>query len=151
MAVLPIFCIDSVALHSNSSSHCCCSVAVLSDYVQPHGLQHARLPSPSPGVCSNSCPLSQWCITTISSSVITFSSCSQSFLASGSFPMSCLFTSGGENIEASASVSVFPINIQGWFPLKLTGLIFLLSKGLSRVFSNTTVQKHQFLGVQLSL
>ena len=99
--------------------------------------------------CSNSCPLSQWCHPTISSSVATFSSCPQSFPASGSFPMSWLFTSGGQSIRASASV--LPVNIQGWFPLRLTGLISLLSKGLSRVFFSTTVQKHHFFGTQPSL
>ena len=101
------------------------------------------LPCPSPTPCSNSCPSSQWCHPTISSSVIPFSSCLQSFPVSGSFQMSQLFASGGQNIGASASASVLPMNIQDWFPLGLTGLISLLSKGLSRVFSNTTVQKHQ--------
>ena len=116
----------------------------MSDSLQHHGLQHARLPcpSPSPGACSNSCPLSQWCHPTISSSVIPFSSCLQSFPVSGSFPMSWLFPSGRQSIGASASASVLPMNIQGWFLLGLTGLISLQSKGLSRVF-NTTVQKHQ--------
>ena len=119
--------------------------------LRPHGLQHTRLPcpSPTPRAFSNSCPLSQWCHPTISSSVIPFSSCLQSFLASGSFPMSQFFASGGQSIGASASV--FPMNIHDWFPLGLTGLISLLSKGLSRVFFNTTVQKHQFFGSQLSL
>ena len=101
---------------------------------------------PTPGVYSNSCLLSRWCHLTISSSVIPFSSCLQSFPTSGSFPMSQLFASGGQRIGASASASVLPMNIQGWFLLGLTGLISLLSKGLSRVFSNTTVQKHQFFG-----
>ena len=119
---------------------------------RPHGLQHTRLPcpSPSPRVYSNSCSLSQWCHPTISSSAITFSSCLLSFPASGSFPMSQLFTSGGLSIGASASASVLPMNIQGWFPLALTGLISLQSKGLLRVFSNTTVQKHQFFSPQPS-
>ena len=103
----------------------------------------------SPGVCSDSCPLSRWCHPSISSSVIPFS-CLQSFPASGSFLMSWLFSSGAQSIGASASASVFPMNIQGWFPLGLTGLISLLSKGVSRVFSNTTVQKHQFFGIQPS-
>ena len=118
----------------------------MSDSSQPHGLQHTRLPYHplSPGVCSNSCPLSWWCHPTISSSVIPFSSCLQSFPASGSFPMSQFFTSDGQSIGASALVSVLPINIQDWFPLGLTGLISLQSKGLSRVFPNTTVQKRQF-------
>ena len=102
-------------------------------------------------VCSNSCPLSRWCHPTISSSVVPFSSRPQSFPASGSFPMSGLFTSGDQSIGASASASVFPMNIQGWFPLELIGLISLQSTELSRVFSNTTVQKHQFFGAQPSL
>ena len=123
------------------------------DSLWPHGLQHAILPctSPTPGACSNSCPLSQWYHPTISLSVIPFSSCLQSFQASGSFPVSQFFESGGQNIGASASASFLPMNIQDWFPLGLTGLIFLLSKGLSRVFSNTTVQNHQLFGAQLSL
>ena len=114
-----------------------------------HGLQHAGLPypSPSPRVCSSSYPLSQWCYLTISSSVIPFS-CLQSCPASGSF-LSQLFTSGGQNIGASASVSILPMNIQDWFPLWLTGLISLQSKGLPRVFFNTTVQKHQIFNAQL--
>ena len=116
-----------------------------------HGLQHTRFPcpSPSPRVCSNSCPASRWCHPTISSSVIPFSSCLQSFPESGSFPMSQPFTSDGQNSGASISASVLPMNIQDWFPLGWTGWISLLSKGLSRVFSNTTVQKHQFFGAQL--
>ena len=105
----------------------------------------------SPGACSSSCPLSSWCNPTISSSVACFSSCPQSFPTSGSFPMSWLFTSGGQSIGASASASVLPKEIQGWFPLGLTGLISLLSKRLSRVFSSTTVQRHQFFGPQPSL
>ena len=127
------------------------SGSVLACSLQPHGLQHARLPCPSPSLraCSNSCPLNQWCHPMISSSVIPFSSCLQSFPASGSFPMSWLFASGGRSIRASASV--LPVKIQGWFPLGLTGLISLLSKGLSRVFSNTMVQKQQFFGAQPSL
>ena len=122
----------------------------LSDSLQPHGVQHARLPcpSPTPGAWSNSCPLSQWCHPTISSSVVPFSSCLQSSLASGTFPMSQFFTSGGQNIGASALASILPMNFQDWFPLGLTGLISLLSKGLSRVFYNTTVQKHQFFSAQ---
>ena len=124
---------------------------VMSDSLWPHRLKHARLPCPSlsPRVCSNSYPLSQWCHQAISSSVTPFSSCLQSFPASGSFPMSRIFASGGQIIGASASV--LPVNIQGWFPLGLTSLISLLSKGLSRVFSSTTVQKHQFCGAQPSL
>ena len=125
----------------------------MSDSLRPHESQHARLPCPSlsPGVCSNSCPLSWWCYLTISSSADTFSFCLQSFPTSGSFPASWLFATGGQNIGASASVSVLPMNIQDWFPLGLTGLISLSSKGLSGVFSSTTVQKHQFFGIQLSL
>ena len=127
------------------------SCSVVSDSLRPHGLQLARLPCPSPTLraCSNSCPWSQWCHQTISSSVIHFSSCLQSFPASRSFPMSQFFTSGGQIIVASASASVLPVNIQDWFPSGLTGLI-LQSKGLSWVFSNTTVQKHKFFGAQLS-
>ena len=125
--------------------------SVMSNSLRPYGLQHTRLPCPSatPGACSNSCPSSRWCHQTISSSVIPFSSCLQSFSASGSFPISQFFTSGGQSIGAWASV--LPIYIQDWFPLRLTGLISLQSKELSRVFSNTTVQKHQFFGAQLSL
>ena len=128
------------------------SHSVVSDSLRPHGLQHTRppCPSPTPGVCSNSCPLSQWCHPTISSSVIPFSSHLQSFPASGSFQMSQLFASGGQRIGVSASASVLPMNIQDYSPLGWTGLVSLLSKGLSRVFSNTTVQKHQFFGAQLS-
>ena len=127
------------------------SCSVVSDSLQPHGLQHTRLPCPSlsPGVCSNSCPSGLWCHPTNSSSVTTFSSCPQSFPTSGSFPTSQFFISGGLSIRASASV--FPINIQGWFPLELVGLISLLSKGLSRVFSSTKIWKHQFFGAQTSL
>ena len=122
----------------------------MSDSLGPHGLQHTRLPCPSlsPRACSNSCPLSRRYPPTISSSLIPFS-CPQSCPASESFPMNWLFTSGGQSIGASASV--LPINIRGLFPLEFTVLISLQSKGLSRVFSNTTVQKHQFLGAQLSL
>ena len=108
----------------------CCSVTQSCLTLRPHGLQHARLscPSPSPGACSNSCPSSRWCYPTISSSVIPFSSCPQSFPSSGSFQMSQLIALGGQIIGVSASASVLPMNIQGWFPLGLTGLIFLLSK-----------------------
>ena len=129
------------------------SCSVVPDSLRPHGLQHARslCPSPTPRVCSDSCPLSQWCHPTTSSSVIPFSFCLQSFPASGSFPVSQFFKSGGQSTGASASASVLPMNIQDWLPLWMTGLISLQSKGLSRVFSNTTVQKHQFLGAQLSL
>ena len=125
---------------------------IVSNSLRSHGLQHIRLPCPSstPRACSYSCPSSQRCLPTISPSVVPFSSCLQSFPASRSFPVSQFFTSGGQSIRASASASVLPMNIQGWFPLGLTGLISLLFKGLSRVFSNTTVQKHQFFGAQLS-
>ena len=121
------------------------SRSVSLDSLWPLGLQHARLPCPSPfpGAWSNSCLSIQWCHPTISSPVVPFSSCPQSFPASGSFLMSQLFASGGQSIGASASASVLPKNIQDWFPLGLTGLISLQSKGLSRVFSNITVLKHQ--------
>ena len=120
---------------------CCCSVAQSYPTLRPHGLQHTRPPCPSasPGACSHSRPLSQWCHPTISSSVIPLSSCLQSFPASGSFLMSWLFTSGGKNTGASASASVLPNDIQDWFPLGWTGWISLQSKGLSRIFSDTTV------------
>ena len=129
------------------------SRSVVSDSLRPHELQHARppYPSPTPRVHPNSCPLSQWCHPTISSSVIPFSFCLQSFPTSGSFQMSQLFASCGQSIGISASTSVLPTNTQDWSPLGWTGWISLQSKGLSRVFSNTTVQKHQFFGAQLSL
>ena len=128
------------------------SRSVVSNSLWPHGLQHTRppCPSPTPGVYSNSCPLSWWCHPTISSSVVPFS-CLQSLPASGSFQMSQFFASGGQSIGVSASASVLPMNIQDWFPLGWTGWISLLYKGLSRVFSNTRVQKHQFFSAQLSL
>ena len=127
----------------------------MSSSLWSHGLQYTRLTclSPTPGVYSNSCPLSRWCHPTISSSVVPFSSHLQSFPASGSFQMSQFFTSGGQSIGVSALASVLPVNIQDWFALGWTGWISLQSKGLSRVFSNTTVQKHQcsaFFTVQLS-
>ena len=127
--------------------------SVVSDSLRPCGLQHTRLPCPSqsPRVCSNSYSLSRWYHLTISPSAIPFSFCLQSFLASRSFPVSQPFASGGQCIRASASASVLPMNIQGWFPLGLTGLVSLQSKGLSRVFSSTTIWKHQFFGVQPSL
>ena len=131
---------------------CCCLVSqVVSDSSRPHGLWPPRLlcPSPSPGVCPSSRPVNQHCHSTVSFSVTLFSFCLQSFPTSGSFSVSHLFASGSQSIEASASV--LPKSIQGWFPLTLTGLISLLSKGLSRVFSSTTVQKHQFLSALLSL
>ena len=128
------------------------SCSVMSDSFWSQGLQFDRLPcpSPTPGACSNSCPLSQWSHPTISSSVIPFF-CLQSFPASGSFQMSQFFKSGDQSIGTSALASVFPINIQDWFPLGWTGLISLQSKGLSRVSSSTTIQKHQFFGTQISL
>ena len=128
------------------------SRSVVSDSLRPHELQHARphCPSPTPGVHPNPCPSSRWCHPTSSSSVVPFSSCPQSFPASGSFPMSQLFTSGGQSIGVSTSTSVFPINAQDW-SLGWTGWISLQPKGLSRVFSNTRIQKHQFFGAQLSL
>ena len=134
-----------------------CSVqfsrSVVSDSLWPHESQHARppCPSPTPRVHSNPCPLNQWCHPTISSSVVPFSSCPQSFPASGSFQMSQLFASSGQSIGVSDSTSVLPMNIQDWSHLGLTGWISLQSKGLSRVFSNTTVQKHQFFTAHLSL
>ena len=129
------------------------SHSVLSDSLRSHGLQHDRLPcpSPTPGACSNSRTSSRWCHPTISFSVIPFSSCLQSFPSSGSFLMNQFFASGGQSIGVSASASVLPMNIQDWFPLGWTGWISLQSKGLSRVFSNTTVQKHQLFCAQLSL
>ena len=129
------------------------SCLVMCNSLRPHGLQHARPPCPwpTPRVYSKSCPLSQWCHPTISSSVTPFSSCLQSFPALGSFLMSQLFTSCSQSIGVSASAWVLPMNIQDLSPLGWTGWISLLSKGLSRVFSNTTVQKHQFFSVQLSL
>ena len=140
-----ILCIYFISVHFSHS--------VMSDSLWPHEPQHARppCPSPIPGVRPNPCPLSWWCHPTISSSVVPFSSCPQSFPASGSFKMSQVFASGGQSIRVSASTSVLPMNIQDWFPLGWTGWISLQSKGLSRVFSNTTVQKHQFFGAQLSL
>ena len=137
--------LTSLAFHQSVISvHFSC--LVVSDSLQPHGLQHASLPCPSPlpRVYSNSCPLSRWCHSTISSSVVPFSSCLQSFPASGFFQVSQFFASGGQSIGGSASASVLPMNIQDWFPLGWTGWISLQSKGLSRVFSNTTVKKHQF-------
>ena len=126
------------------------SHSVVSNLLQPHGLKLTRLPcpSPTPKFCSNSCPLSQWCHLTISSPIFFFSYCLQSFQASRSFPMSQYFPSGDQSIGVSASASVLPVNIQDWFSFRLTGLISLQSKGLSRVFSNTTVQKHQFFSAQ---
>ena len=144
---LPGFCSSSVTYGSVQFSR-----SVVSDSLWPHGLQHTRprCLSPTRGACSNSRPLRRWCHPTISSSVIPFSHL-QSFPASGSFQMSQFFASGGQSIGASASASVLPMNIQDWFPLGWTGWISLLPKGLWRVFSNTTVQKHQFFSTQLFL
>ena len=129
------------------------SHSVMSYSLWPHEPQHTRppCPSPTPGVHLNPCPLSRWCHPTISSSVVPFPSCPQSFPASGSFPMSQLFAWGGQSIGVSASTSVLPMNTQNWSPLGWTGWISWQSKGFSRVFSNTVVQKHQFFGTQLSL
>ena len=132
---------------------CCCSTKSSLPLCDPYGLQHARLPCPSvsPGLCPSSCPLSQWCYPTISSSAALFSFCLPCFLASGSFLMSGLFSSGGQIIGASTLASVLPINIQGWFPLGLTSLISLKSKGFSKVSSSTTIWKHQFFTAHHSL
>ena len=129
------------------------SRSVMSGSLQPHGPQHARppCPSPTPGVYSNSCPVSQWCHPTSSSSVTPFSSRPQSFPASGSFQMSQVFTSGGQRTGVSVSASILLMNIQGWFLLGLTGWLSLQSKGLARVFSSTTIWKYQFFGTQPSL
>ena len=158
--ILLIFCWIVFFLISVQFSH-----SVVSNYLRLHESQHARppCPSPTPGVYPNSCPSGRWCHPAISSSVVPFSSCPQSLPASRSFPMSQLFTWvsvmpnavipdtwGGQSIGVSASASVLPMNIQGWFPLGCTGWISLQSKGLSRVFSNTTVQRHQFLSAQPS-
>ena len=133
--------------------HMLFSHSVMSYSLRPHGLQHARLPCPSTSsrACTKSCPLSQWCHSIITFSVIPFISCPQSFPASRPFPVSQFFASGGHSIRVSASASVLPMNIQDWFPLGWTSWITLKSKGLSRVFSNTTVQKHQFFGAYLCL
>ena len=129
------------------------SHSVMSNSLQPHGLQHTRLLHPplSARICSYSCPLNWWYYVTISSSVAPFSSCPQSFSASGSYPVSQHFASGGWSIAASALASVLPMNIQGWFPLGLTGFISLPSKGLSRIFFSTTIRKYQFFSAQPSL
>ena len=145
----PLF-LPPSSIRSISSVQLNCSVV---HFLRLHEPQHVRPPCPSPtaGVYPNSCPLSRWCHPTISFSVISFSYCPQSFPASGSFPMSQLFASDGQSFGVSASTSVLPMNTQDWSPLEWTGWISLQSKGLSRVFSNTTVQKHQFFGDQLSL
>ena len=144
---------DIYAQKWNINSSVQFSHSVVSDSLRPHELQHARppCPLPTPGACSNSCPLSWWYHPTISSSVVPFSSCLQSFPASGSFQMSQLLASGGQSIGVSASALVLSMNIQDWSPLGWTGGICLQSKGLSGVFSNTIVQKHQFFSIQLSL
>ena len=141
----------NVCMYKEGSVQFSCSVG--SDSLQSHGLHHARLPCPLPSsrVCSNSCPSSQWWDPTISSSAIPFSSCFQSFPASGSFPASQFFPSSGKSIEVSASASVLPMNTQDWFPLGLAGLISLQSKWFSTVFSNTIFQNRQFFGAQLYL
>ena len=129
------------------------SHSVVSNSLRPHELQHTRPPclSPTPRVYPNSCPLSRWCHSDISSSVVPFSSCPQSFPESGSFPVRQLFISDGQSMGASALASVLPMNSQGWYPLGLTGLITLLSKGLSRVFSSTEIQNHQFFSTRSTL
>ena len=145
---------DTVLIYNGIFSSGQFSHSVKSNSLRPHELQHARppCPSPTPRIDSNTCPLSQWCHPTVSSSVIPFSSCLQSFPASGSFQIRQFFTSGGQSIGAWAPASFIgrPMNIQSWFPLGLTSLVSLLSKGLSRVFASTTVQKYQFFGAQLS-
>ena len=148
LSLVTIFGLKSILWYKYQFSH-----SVMSDSLQPCGLQHTRLscPLPTPGACSNSYPSSWWCHPTISSSVIPFSSCLQFVPASGSFPRSQFFTLGGQSTGASTSASVIPMNIQDWFPLQVTDLISLQPKELSRVFSNTTVQKTQFFGTQLSL
>ena len=145
--------VPSTAEKSRSFSSVQLSYSVMSDSLPPHESQHARppCPSPTPRVHPNPCPLSWWCHPTVLSSVIPFSSCPQSFPALGSFPMSWLFASGGQSIGVSASTSVHPMNTQDWSPLGWTVWISLQSKGCSRVFSNTTVQNHQFFCTQLSL
>ena len=141
-----------VHIHSRIFSSVQFSRSVVSDSLRPHESQHARplCPSPTSGVYSNSCPSSWWCHPAISSSVVPFSSCPQSLPTSESFPMSQLFAWGGQSIRVSALALVLPMNTQDWSPLEWAGWIFLQSKGLSRVFSNTTVQKHQFFSAQLS-
>ena len=149
--ILSLQCISFRLQQSDTVIHVCAQSLSHSNSLWPHGLQHARppCPSPTPGVYSNSCPLSWWCHPTITSSVVPFSSCPQSFPVSGSFQMSQLFASGGQSMGVSASASVLPMNTQDW-SLGWTGWISLQSMGLSRVFSNTTFQKHQFFSAQLS-
>ena len=145
-------CVFFINNNDNSEYSVQFSRSVMSDSLQPHELQHARPPCPSPtlGVYSNRCPSSRWCHPAITSSVVPLSSCPQSLPASGSFPMSRLFSRGGQSIGVSASASVLPMNTQDWSLLGLICWISLQSKGLSRVFSNTTVQKHQFWVLHLS-
>ena len=147
MLFYSLLCQSRTFFYSVQFSH-----SVVSDSLWPHESQHARppCPSPTPGLHSNSCPSSRWCHPAISSSVIPFSSCLQSLPASGSFPMSQLFAWGGQSTGVSALALFLPKNTQDWSPLEWTGWISLQSKGLSRVFSNTTVQKHQFFSTQLS-
>ena len=142
-----------IIIYKQNSQFISVSRSVMSDSLPPYGLQHTRLPCPSAtlGACPNSCPLSRWCHPAFLSSVVPFSSCLQSFPASGSFPRSQFFASVDQSIGVSALALVLPMNIQDWFPLGWTGWISLQSKGLSRVFSNITVQKHQFFGAQLPL
>ena len=151
--------LNHIAVNQKLTQHCKSTISsvqfsclVVSNSLRPHGLQHARppCPSPAPRVYPNSRPSSRWCYPTTSSSVVPFSSHLQSFPASRSFQMSQLFASGGQSIGVSASTSVLPMNTQDWYPLGWTGWISLQPKGLSRVFSNTTVQKHQFFSTQLS-
>ena len=153
--IFVFLCLTSRSMIISSSIHVAAnqfSCSVMSNSLRPHEPQHARppCPSPTPGVHPNPCPLSQWCHPTISSAVVPFSSYPQSLPAWGSFPMSQLFASGGQNIGVSATASVLLMNTQDWSPLGWTGWISLQSKGPSRVFSNTTVQKHQFFGAHLS-
>ena len=153
MIINRTYCLFLLARLPTLSLYCCWSVARSCLTLQSHELQHARLPcpTPTPGTCSNSCPSSRWCHPTISSSVVPFSSCLQSCPASGYFSSESFFAPGGQKIGALASAPVLPMNIQDWFALGLTGLISFQSKGHSRVFSSTTVQKHQFFSTQPSL
>ena len=150
--MMPIKCLAQCQVHNVQFSSVQFNCSVMSDSLRPYESQHARPPcsSPTPGVHSNSCPSSHWCHPATSASVVLFSSCPQSLPASESFPMSQLFASGGQSTGVSALASFLPKKSQGWSPLGWTGCISLHSKGLSRVFSNTTVQKHQFFGAQPS-
>ena len=153
MGTFRIHPLNNFAIYHRAVMFLLFSSSVMSNSLRSHGLQLARLPYPllSPRDCSHSCPLSQWCQTSILSSVIPFSTCPKSSSASGSFPMSWLFASGGQSIGTSASASVLPMNIQDWYPLWFTGFIFLLFKELSRIFSSTTIWNHQFFCAQSSL